>query len=308
MSAHEAWGLVCRLFAGGVPVFKHSLSPAESAACSTLGSAIKPVVVNQTHALCPFCQLRDGQILSDGRGGQICRCPDCGPVALSVGDRAAVVLNEEWLRLKLRSALDIQSRDDVTDLGDGVWRLGEARKNPVLLARNLVDLCIDPTVFDRVRAAGASIRVITPVSAGARRARLPVGSEWLPLEERFILYGAGISFIPPPSAGQPPDPVALDPAAPCHGPFSGDFRWVTLGDHTASPIHCTPGQAAVFRALWGFKGQWRTAEQVMKRAGLNSGKPNDVFKAARYALQRKAYQLLVTVNEREGLYAMPCAS
>jgi hypothetical protein len=68
-------------------------------------------------------------------------------------------------------ALESESRDGVTNLGEGVWRLGEARKSPVLLARNLIPLCIDPTVFDRVRVAGASIRVITPASGEARRAR-----------------------------------------------------------------------------------------------------------------------------------------
>ena len=35
MSTHEAWSLVCRLFAGGTPVFRGTLSPAEIVACAT---------------------------------------------------------------------------------------------------------------------------------------------------------------------------------------------------------------------------------------------------------------------------------
>jgi hypothetical protein len=38
--------LVCRLFAGGTPVFRGALSPAEIRACTSLGPAIKPTVVN----------------------------------------------------------------------------------------------------------------------------------------------------------------------------------------------------------------------------------------------------------------------
>ena len=102
MSAHEAWSLVCRLFAGGTPVFRGALSPAEIRACSSLGPAIKPTVVNRTFTLCPYCQLRNGQIFGDGQGGQISQCPDCGPIALAADDRAAVMLDEGWLRSKLR--------------------------------------------------------------------------------------------------------------------------------------------------------------------------------------------------------------
>jgi hypothetical protein len=307
MSTHQAWALVCRLFAGGTPVFRSALSPAELRACAALGSAIKPTVANRTFALCPYCQLRSGQIFSNGQGGQICHCPDCGPVPLAPDDRTALELDESWLRSKLRTALGIESRDSVVDLDDGVWRLGAARRDPVLLARNLNRLWANQSLFDRVRVPGGNTRVIAPRTSQLRGSPFPAGTEWLPLEERFMLYGGGISFIAAPSAEQPASAMAADPAAPCHGPFSEDFRWVTLDKEQGEPIHCTPGQASVFRALWAFKGQWRTGEQVMKRANLTSSKPNDVFKAAQYGRQRKAYQDLVQVNEREGLYSMPCA-
>lgn len=70
MSTHEAWSLICRLFAGGTPVFRGALSPAEIVACATLGPAIKPTVINRTFTLCPYCQQRSGQILAMVRVGR----------------------------------------------------------------------------------------------------------------------------------------------------------------------------------------------------------------------------------------------
>ena len=189
MSAHQAWALVCRLFAGGTPVFRSALSPAELRACAALGSAIKPTVANRTFALCPYCQLRSGQIFSNGQGGQICHCPDCGPVPLAPDDRTALELDESWLRSKLRTALGIESRDSVVDLDDGVWRLGAARRDPVLLARNLNRLWANQSLFDRVRVPGGNTRVIAPRTSQLRGSPFPAGTEWLPLEERFMLYG-----------------------------------------------------------------------------------------------------------------------
>jgi len=313
MATHDAWALVCRLFAGGTPVFRGALSPAEIVACATLGPAIKPTVINRTFTLCPYCQLRSGQIFGDGQGGQICQCPDCGPIPLAADDRAAVRLDETWLMLKMRIALEIESRDGVTDLGDGVWRLGEARREPVLLSRSLSRLWADPSLFDRVRVAGAGIRVIAPRAAQMRGAPFASGVEWLPLEERFTFYdGGGITFIPSvPSAA----PVVADPAAPVNGPFSADFKWATLPNVQSTPIHFTQGQAKVFEALWSFKGADVDSERIMQRAGQKSDKPIDLFKIKSKdkgkpepAAQHAAYGALVVTQQRAGLYAMPCAA
>jgi hypothetical protein len=135
MAVHEAWSLVCRLFSGGGPVLRAALSPAEVRASALLGAAIKPTVANRTFALCPYCQLRNGQVFADDQGRQFCHCADCGRIVLTPGDRAAVMLDENWLRSRLRMAMGIESRDGVTDLAEGVWRLGDARREPVVLSR-----------------------------------------------------------------------------------------------------------------------------------------------------------------------------
>ena len=105
------------------------------------------------------------------------------------------MLDEHWLRSRLRLALDIDSRDGVAEIVDGVWRLGDARREPVLLARSLPRLWSEPAIFDRVRVAGAGIRVIAPHSPAILGAPFPSGIEWCPLGERFMFYGGWISVI-----------------------------------------------------------------------------------------------------------------
>ncbi|MDY0329681.1 MAG: hypothetical protein RBR52_04200 [Thiomonas sp.] len=313
MAAHDAWALVCRLFAGGTPVLRTTLSPRELAALSVLGKAVKPTVVDHSFVLCPHCQQHRAQVWGDGRGGRMCRCPECGPVAVEANDGAALALDEEWLRTKLRLALGIESRDGIDDLGDGVWRLGQARRSPVLLARDLVRVQQEPALLDRVRVAGGDIRVITPRPRTTRGSPFGAGVEWLALEERFTFYGGAIALLGAPSPSS--TPAIADPAAPVNGPFSADFKWATLPDGYGTPIRFTDGQARVFKALWSFKGKAATAERIMQRAGLNSAKPSDLFKIKpkdrgkqEPAAQHAAYGALVITQRRAGLYSMPCAA
>ena len=46
MATHDAWVLICRLFAGGTPVLRATLSPREASALAVLGKAVKPTVVD----------------------------------------------------------------------------------------------------------------------------------------------------------------------------------------------------------------------------------------------------------------------
>ena len=312
MAAHDAWALICRLFAGGTPVLRAMLSSREMSALTILGKAIKPTVMDQSFVLCPHCQQHRAQVWGDGRGGRMCRCPDCGPVAVETNDGAALALDEDWLRTKMRLALGIESRDDVDDLGGGAWRLGDARNSPIVLARDLTRLLHEPALLDRVRVAGGDIRVITPRSSMTRGAPFGAGVQWLVLEERFTFYGGGIALLGTPS--QPAQLAVTDPVEPVNGPFSADFKWATLSDISSTPIRLTDGQAKVFEALWSFKGEPTTADRIMQRAGLDSDKPSDLFKIKAKdkdkpepAAQHAAYGALVVTKRREGLYSMPRA-
>lgn len=313
MAAHDAWALVCRLFVVGTPVLRASLSPREISVLPVLGRAVRPAALDQRFVLCPYCQQHRAQVWGDGRGGRTCHCPECGPVSVAADDVAALVLDEDWLRQKLRLALEIESRDGVDDLGGGVWRLGDSRRSPVLLARDIVRLWREPALLDRVRVPGGDIRVITPKPRETRGAPFGAGVEWLALEDRFAFYGGGISFIGAP--GERNQVQAVDPTMPVHGPFSADFKFVTLPDWPDGPIRCSDGQAAVFRSLWSFKGEPMTAERIMDRAGLDSDKLIDLFKVKARDKGKPeaegplaAYRTLVVTRRRQGLYSMPCAA
>ena len=313
MAAHDAWALICRLFAGGTPVLRVTLSPREAAALPVLGKAVKPTGMDQSFVLCPHCQQHRAQVWGDGRGGRMCRCSDCGPVAVEANNGAMLALDDDWMRQKMRLALDIESRDGIDELSDGVWRLGDARRSPVLLARDLTRVLHEPALLDRVRVAGSDIRVITPRPSTTRGSPFGAGVEWLVLEERFTFYGGGITLLGTTSPSV--TPVAADPAAPVNGPFSADFKWVTLPDGDGTAIRCTDGQAKVFGALWSFKGEAVTADRIMQRAGLDSAKPSDLFKIKAKdkgkpepVAQHAAYSALVVTQQRAGLYAMPCAA
>ena len=312
MAMHDAWALVCRLFAGGTPVLRATLSPRNASALAVLGKAVRPTVVDQSFVLCPLCQQHRAQVWGDGRGGRMCRCPDCGPVAVEANDGAAFALDEDWLRQKLRLALDIESRDGIDDLGGEVWRLGDARRSPVLLTRDLTRVLHEPALLDRVRVAGGEIRVITPRPSTTRGSPFGAGVEWLVLEERFTFYGGGITFIASPSSATP---VVVDLATPVNGPFSADFKWATLPDISSVPIQFTDGQAKVFESLWSFKGVEVDGERVMQRAGQKSDKPIDLFKIKskdkgkpEHEARLAAYGALVVAQQRAGLYSMPCAA
>lgn len=244
MSAHDAWALVCRLFAGGTPVLRASLSPTEFGALPALGRAVRAAALDQRFVLCPYCQQHRARVWGDGRGGRTCHCPECGPVTVAADDGAALALDEDWLRQKLRLALEIESRDGVDDLGCGVWRLGDSRRSPVLLARDIVRLWREPALLDRVRVAGGAVQVITPKTRETRGAPFGPGVEWLALEDRFAFYGGGISCIG--ARGEQSPVQAVDPTMPVFGPFSADFKFVTLPDWPGGPIRCSDGQAAVF--------------------------------------------------------------
>lgn len=300
--------MVCRLFASGKPVLRAMLTPGELAVIEALGRAIKPAATDQSFVLCPECMQHRVQVWGNGQGGRVGRCPECGPVEIEANDGKALMLDETWFQQKLRLALEIESRDAPISIADGVWRLGDARRAPVVLARDVMRIWREPSLLDRVRVAGSDVRLIAPRPFESSVTPFGAGVQWLVLEERFAFYGGGISFIEmgvvePESIQAMPD---ADPTIPVHGPFSADFRWVTLPQES-TPIPCTEAQAAVFRALWSFQGEEVSAERVMARAQLQSPKPSDVFKSKAHAEAKHAYQTLVVTQQRAGLYAMPCA-
>ena len=304
MSAQREWALVCRLFATGTPVMKMRLSASEIEVLPALAKAVKPTSLNVSIVPCPYCGMNGGEVRLNRAGDLECCCSECGAVPVDADELAAFTLDEHWLHRKLRSALDIQSDGGSSQLAPSAWMLGVAGKVPVVLTRDIRRLWREPGLLDRVRVNNGPVRVIAPTRQIAVGVPIDAGVEYVALEERFHLRGDVVSFIGAPGAGV--SRRRNDPTAPVHGPFSADFRLVYLDGEDADPIRCSKAQADVFRALWEFEGKDRRAEDVMRRAGRRSSKPIDVFKA--HPEPKRAYEVLVVTNQKEGLYRMPCAA
>lgn len=308
----STWALACRLFGNEESAFESALSDGERGALSALGGvrAVKQHKVNLTYVLCPYCQLHRGQVVQAG-DGLACQCPDCGSVSVDDMDRRAWMFDPDWLIRKLRAALNIPSQQGVVTMTSNMWQIGAHQHRPVLLARSLDLVLRRPSLQGRARGKAMPWLITPKPLRDIEDDPLAGAATWLPMEERFTLYGGGLSFIAP---GVVVDETAQDATEAVNGPFSADFRWVHLLGET-QPIALSPVQAAVFTVLWNFGGQPQEAHIVMSRAGSKSDKPSDVFKVKsenqgnpKYEGPHRAYGLLVKTTKNPGTYAMPCAA
>ncbi len=305
-----AWRIVCQRWQSDHRWFDDATAPAQRSAHDHLIDlkAIRPAAANQQFALCGHCGLHTAQVYRDG-GGLGLHCPECGPVSVAPRDMKAWLIDEGWLIRKLRAALNIPAQQEAVPITSGVWRIGIHQRRSVVLARRL-DLVVQQHVLSRARGA------VTPWLISPKPLRnldhdpLAGAASWLPMEERFTLYGGNVSFI---ESGAADHDEVRDSMDPVHGPFSNDFRWVRLQGE-GSAIKLSQAQAAVFKSLWDFGGQPQEAHLVMSRVGLDSDKPIDVFKVKaqhkgdpRYEGPHRAYKSLVKTNQRSGTYAMACA-
>lgn len=309
----SAWALACNFFGRDGPTIESALSDAERDALALLVElkAVKSARFDARFVLCPYCQLHRGSVVADG-AGLLCNCPDCGPVSIDKPDTRAWLLDTDWLIRKLRGALDIPAQQGTVAVVSDMWRLGAYQRSPVVLARTVDQVLQQPSLIGRTR--GTSLPwLITPKPLRDIDHDPVAGvATWLPLEERFTLYGGNLSFVAP---GAAVDDVAMDTTEAVNGPFSSDYRWVHLPDDQTGPIALSAAHAAVFSALWHFGGQEQEAHIIMSRAGLSSDKPIDVFKVKKqnkddpkYEAPLRAYKALVKTNQRAGTYAMPCAA
>ena len=309
----RTWALACRLFGNEEPALESALSEIERAALAALGEirAAKPQKIDLRYVLCPYCQLHRGQVIQSAEG-LACQCPDCGRVPVEDVDRRAWMFDPDWLIRKLRGALSIPLQQGAVPVIAGMWRLGNYQRRPVILARSLDRVLLQPSLIARTRGALAPWLITPKPMRDVEHDPLAGAAAWLPLEERFTLYGGNLSFMEPGTAGD--DVVQADAIEAVNGPFSTDFRWVHLPGE-AVPIALSGAHAAVFSAFWHFAGQEQEAHNVMSRAGLTSDKPIDVFKVKtenkgdpKYEGPLRAYRALVKTNQRAGTYAMPCAA
>ncbi len=305
-----AWALACSLFGRDGPTIESALSDAERDALALLAEikAVKPAKFDARFVLCPYCQLHRGSVVQ-GSAGLLCNCPDCGTVAIDKTDARAWLQDADWLIRKLRMALEIPAQQAAVSITSDIWRIGSRQRHPVIVGRNLDQALLHTGIQSRASTHSANPAWLITPKPLKDVLDDPCGAVWLPLEERFGLYGGNLPFIEPGAAFLSDD----DGAAAVNGPFSADFRAVHLDGRTAAPIMLSEAQAAVFKALWHFKGEPQTAERIMGKAGYKSDKPADLFKVKKkgdpkYEGPHHAYATLVVTDRRAGTYAMPCAA
>ena len=310
-----AWHLVCRLYAVGCPVKEASLSHNERIGLKRLqqDKVVESAPVRLDVVMCPYCQQEDGPVtLVDGK--MVCHCIECGPVELDDEDKQAWQLKPDWLARKIRAALNLDGSQQA-ELAKGIVRLGLFDRHPVVIAPKLITLQTCPDLIDRARVGRcAEPWFFTPRPLKNVDSQvLGRAAYWWSFEERFALFGGGLSFIPP---GAVIEELGSEPPGPTHGPFSADFRWVFLDDALGDPVLLSEKQAAVFRALWHFQGEPQSGEIVMRKAQSDSDRPGDLFKIKsqnkgdpRYERQKLAFDTLVMrKKDRESSYWMPCAA
>ena len=156
MAAHDARALVCRLFAGGTPVLRTTLSPREIACAVRARQAVSQRRWDQSFVLRPHCQQHPGAGLGRWSGRSDLPVPGLqGPVPVEATTARRWPLDEDWLRQKMRLALDIESRDGIDDLGRrrGGWRCPAVARpaGPQSGAR-----CMRTVLLDRVRWRAAT--------------------------------------------------------------------------------------------------------------------------------------------------------
>jgi hypothetical protein len=305
------WELACGLFARRAPVCQRDLSAAQQAQLPALGSGITRSTASDLRSvLCPFCYQHQGPVeaITEYPVTLACRCPACGLVPLEGDHATRISVDPMWLGRQQRGAMSIQSHDQPQQLSTDIWRIGEVKSEPVVLARNVHVLVNEPNLIDRLRTkASHAVSIIAPRSYAPEALTARLGLNWLRLEERFTWYGSRVTFDVPPKLS-----LDVSPAAPTktQGPFSEDFRVVHLDAWPHGPIVLSDAQAAVFRVLH-HAGRELSAEEVMRKAGLASEKPGDVFKVktknkgdARFEGPLVAFRALISVNQRLGAYLL----
>lgn len=304
-----AWALVTKLFGQHEPTLTVALSDLEQTALTTLSESglAKKGQANSQYVLCPYCQLSRGQAIR--RGGDLyCRCQECGEVPLDLATLGTWQIDADKLIRQLRLALEIPPQQPQSVIVDGIWSIGKHNKTPVILARSMEAVLRHQSDIKRSVRNGL---VITPKPLRPGNGSLDNKMEWLPMEERFHFYGGQIRFL---DSGTSLPGDADELTSPVYGPFSEDFRWVHLDSWQHGPIALSEAQAAVFQALWHFKGVPQQSEQIMNKAGCDSSKPIDVFKVKSankgdpyYEGPLHAYKELVLSERRAGTYTMACA-
>lgn len=250
--------------------------------------------------ICPQCEANSVRVIQVGAG--LCRA--CGQVPLAAADLQRLAPDHDWLRRRMAQALGLPGEPPRTILPGRLWYLGDlgragARKR-ILFGQQLTGTAVQRALLDAWSTHVGETKAVIVTSSPPDRVFLPgVPATLVPLAAAFRLRGRGLVSDDAVWVG------VEEPAAPLatprrHGPFSHDFREVTLpGEET--PIALTPTQAAIMRVLWELEGASIDRKALMRCAGAELEKPVDAFARNKYPGANRVYRVLVS-SDRSGNY------
>lgn len=251
---------------------------------------------------CPHCEVRTVRVLSAGSG----YCTDCGLVSLAAKDTLRLAPDGDWLRRRMAQALGLAGEPAWVIVPGRVWKIGDirtaAQRRRILFGQQIGDMMVLRVLLAAWPTHVGETQAVIVTTSPPDRVFLPgVPATLVPLPAAFRLRGGGLVADEAVWAGVQ-IPVGLSATQRRHGPFSHDFREVTLpGEET--PIALTPAQASIMRVLWELEGGSIDRKTLMRRAGVELEKPVDAFARNKYPEANRAYQALVR-TDRRGRYQM----
>ena len=252
---------------------------------------------------CPHCEIRTVRVLAVGSGF----CIDCGLVSLTARDTLRLAPDGDWLRRRMAQALGLAGEPAWVIVPGRVWKIGDirtaAQRRRVLFGQQIGDLMVLKVLLAAWPTHVGETQSIIVTTSPPDRVFLPgVPATLVPLPTAFRLRGGGLVADEAVWAGIQ-IPAGLGATQRRHGPFSHDFREVTLpGEET--PIPLTPAQAAIMRVLWELEGASIDRKTLMRRAGVALDKPVDAFARNKYPGANDVYRCLVA-SDRQGRYWLP---
>ncbi len=249
---------------------------------------------------CPHCEIRTVRVLAVGSGF----CIDCGLVSLTAKDTLRLAPDGDWLRRRMAQALGLAGEPAWVIVPGRVWKIGDirtaAQRRLVLFGQQMGDMMVLRVLLAAWPTHVGETQAVIVTTSPPDRVFLPgVPATLVPLPAAFRLRSGGLVADEAVWAGAGA-PTGLGATLRRHGPFSHDFREVTLPGE-ATPIALTPAQAAIMRVLWELEGASIDRKSLMRRAGVELEKPVDAFARNKYPGANRAYRVLVT-SDRRGRY------
>lgn len=248
---------------------------------------------------CPHCEIRTVRILAVGSGF----CIDCGLVSLTARDTLRLAPDGDWLRRRIAQALGLAGEPAWVIVPGRVWKIGDirtaAQRRRILFGQQIGDMMVLRVLLAAWPTHVGETPAVIVTTSPPDRVFLPgVPATLVPLPAAFRLRGGGLVADEAVWAGFGA-PAGLGATLRRHGPFSHDFREVTLpGEET--PIPLTPAQASIMRVLWELEGASIDRKTSMRRVGVELEKPVDAFARNKYPEANRAYRALVLLDRRGG--------